>query len=280
MARVSRMFERIARGEKSLGSVMREMGDEWIEIYGYVGMDFACIDFMITAIDWSDAAHMVRTCNAHEMTPWVRLQTYPWGEHDLDPRLPADVLRAISLGIEVVMASVSTPRAVAAMLEAANDGNHRRVHLKKPLFPPRPGLDRREDRKDLPMYPTMIMPCIESQQGIDQLDNILAVDGLKAIFLGMGDLTRILGKPGDTQHAVIHDFFDDVMTRAKKRDVMVFTNVLPFPDPKVDDPLAVAKSCRWYWDHGATGVWISAPPQIIQRFYERVIYALDPPAKS
>ena len=279
MTQVSRMFQRMQRGEKSIGSVMREMGDEWIEVYGYCGMDFACIDFMITAIDWSHAAHMVRTCNTHEMTPWIRLQSFPWGEHDLDPRLPADVLRAISIGVEVIMASVSTPRAVAALLEAANDGNHRRVHLKKPLFEPRPGLVRRDDRKDLPMYPTLILPCIESQQGLDRLDEILAVDGLKGIFLGMGDLTRILGQPGNTQHPVIRDFFRDVMVRAVKRNIMVFTNVLPFPDSKEDNPLTVAESAKWFWDNGATGVWISAPPAIIQRFYERVIHALDPPAK-
>src|SRR5262245_169448 len=112
MSNVSRMFQRMARGEKSIGSVIREHGDEWIEVLGYVGMDFACIDFMITAIDSSHAAHMVRTCNQHEMTPWMRLQAFPWGEHDLDPRLAADVLRAISIGVEVIMASVSTPRAV------------------------------------------------------------------------------------------------------------------------------------------------------------------------
>lgn len=247
---------------------------------GYCRMDFACIDFMITSIDWSHAAHMVRTCNQHEMTPWVRLQSFPWGVLDLDPRLPADVLRAMSIGIEVIMASVSTSRAVASLLEAANDGEHRRVHLRKPLFEPRLGTVRRDDRRELPMFPTLILPCIESQQAMDELDDILAVEGLKGIFLGMGDLTRIMGCAGDTQHPRIRDYFKDVMGRASERDVMVFANVLPFPDRDADDPLKVAASARWYWDNGATGVWISATPAIVQRFFERVIHAMDPPPKK
>lgn len=280
MAQTSRMFQRIERGEKSIGGVIREQGDEWVEVLGYCGMDFACIDLMITSIDWSHAAHMVRTCNQHEMTPWMRLQSFPWGELELDPRLPADVLRAMSIGIEVIMASVSTPRAVAALLEAAKDGHHRRVHLKKPLFPPRRGTLRRDDRRELPVYPALILPCIESREALDKLDGILAVEGLKGIFLGMGDLTRIVGCPGDTQHPKIRELFKDVVERASRHDVMVFANVLPFPDPESDDPLRVAASARWYWDNGATGVWISATPLIVQRFFERVLHALDPPQES
>lgn len=65
--------------ENRSAGVIREQGDEWVEALGYCGMDFACIDFMITSIDWSHAAHMVRTCNQHEMTPWVRLQSFSWG---------------------------------------------------------------------------------------------------------------------------------------------------------------------------------------------------------
>src|SRR5262245_31244487 len=179
---------------------------------------------------------MVRTCNQHEMTPWMRLQAFPWGEHDLDPRLAADVLRAISIGVEVIMASVSTPRAVAALLEPAKDLHHRRFHLFEPLFPPRPGIVRRNDRRGFPTdKPTLVLPCIESVEGMERLDEILAVDGLQGIFMGMGDLCRIHGCPNDTQSPRIRDYFLDVLARASKCNVKIFLNVLPFPSPEADD---------------------------------------------
>lgn len=279
MAQVSRMFQRIARGEKAIGSVLREHGDEWVEVMGYVGMDFLCIDFMITSLDWSHAAQMVRTCNTHEVTPWIRLQAFPWGDNDLDPRLTADVLRAISIGVEVVMASVSTPRAVAAILEPAKDLHHRRFHLFEPIYPARHGIERRDDRRNFPTNkPTMVLPCIESVEGIEKLDEIMEVEGLQGIFLGMGDLTRIHGCPNNTQDPKIRNFFLDVVARAKKRNIMVFLNVLPFPSQEEESPVKVGESAKWYMDNGATGVWVSMTPTIIQRFYERVLHVVDAPA--
>lgn len=54
---------------------------------------------------------------------------------------------------------------------------------------------------------------IESQAGIDNLDDILAVEGYDAIFIGPSDLAASMGFPGQTRHPEVQQA---IATAAKK----------------------------------------------------------------
>lgn len=221
---MSRMFKRFERGDLALGAMMMEHGAEWIEILGYVGMDFGAIDMMNSSIDWSDAAEMVRACSRYDLTPRIRLQSYPWGRSDIDPRLQADVFRALGIGAEVIVASVNTAQAVEAMMvplreDNANDWVHTRPYINRPLYMPRDASLRPDDDRSTNRW---VVPDLESLEALDNLADILAVDGLKAIALSLADISQAIGHPFDYRHPELMAIVSKVAAAAAELHIIVF----------------------------------------------------------
>jgi 2-keto-3-deoxy-L-rhamnonate aldolase RhmA len=258
------MFDRINKGEVAVGTVMLEHGPEWAELLGYAGMDFACIDMMVTSIDWREAADVVRSCARFDVTPWIRLQAFPWGDAELDTRLPADVLRAISMGFEGVLASVNTPHAVAAMLKPLSEGHHR------PYLSPKlsvPGVTPAPSGGDQEPW---VFPLIESLAAVENLEEICKVDGLKAIMLGMGDLTRLLKQPHDRTPEIRKLVTDTVKIASEHGVAVISVSMAAFRHEGRDTPESIAEGIEWLWNAGVKAVWTPHMTAVAQRFYERV----------
>jgi 2-keto-3-deoxy-L-rhamnonate aldolase RhmA len=60
---------------------------------------------------------------------------------------------------------------------------------------------------------------IESVAAVTNLDPILAVSGIDALFVGLSDLALSMGHPGDNLHPRVQDTVADVFDRAAKAGV-------------------------------------------------------------
>lgn len=60
-----------------------------------------------------------------------------------------------------------------------------------------------------------VMVQIESQQGVDNIDAIAAVEGVDGIFVGPGDLSAALGYLGQPNHPNVQEVIRHIFTRAK-----------------------------------------------------------------
>ncbi|MDU5190467.1 MAG: aldolase/citrate lyase family protein, partial [Mixta calida] len=60
-----------------------------------------------------------------------------------------------------------------------------------------------------------VLVQIESQQGVDNLDSIIAVDGVDGIFVGPGDLSAALGYLGQPAHPEVLKVIQHIFARAK-----------------------------------------------------------------
>ena len=58
-----------------------------------------------------------------------------------------------------------------------------------------------------------ILVQVESRAGLDNLDQIAAVEGVDGVFVGTADLAASLGYPGDVGHAVVRAATDDAIRR-------------------------------------------------------------------
>jgi 2-keto-3-deoxy-L-rhamnonate aldolase RhmA len=63
---------------------------------------------------------------------------------------------------------------------------------------------------------TLIIPKIETVAGIDNIDAILAVDGIDVAFVGHMDLSVSLGVPGDYGHPSFVAAVDKVIAACKR----------------------------------------------------------------
>lgn len=268
---MSRMFERFARDQMAIGTMMMEHGPEWMELLGYVGLDYAIVDMMNASIDWRDASEMIRALDRYNVTPWIRLQSYPWGGVDVDPRLPADVFRALGIGAEGIIASVNTARALESILvplreDEENEWVHTRPYLNRPLFMPRDGSLRRDDDKSTRR---IVAPDLESVEALQNLDEILEVDGLRAIFISLADISQAIGHPFDYSHPELMKIVTDTCAKTAKRGVVVFT----FTGGSTPDE--VMERAKALWEAGVKGVYVPRPTVAAQRFYERMLRSVE-----
>jgi 2-keto-3-deoxy-L-rhamnonate aldolase RhmA len=271
---MSRMHDRLARGETAIGTLITTHGPELVEIVGYSGLDFACIDLMTTSLDWGDVATMVLAARRYDVTPWVRLPAYPWAGDDPDPGLAADVLRALAIGAECVMASVNTAEAVELLLRPAENA-HRRFYI----LQGRARQTAEQARLDALEPEHRIFPCLESRSAIDAIDAILAVPGLRQIYLGMGDLTKALGHPGDDRHPEVRAVVAEVVAKAVAKGIVVSANTLGYLGPEADLGQRVAAGVRALADAGVGVVLIPRPAMVVQDFYERTLDLVRSPAR-
>jgi len=70
-----------------------------------------------------------------------------------------------------------------------------------------------------PQGEIVLMLQIEEKQGVDNVDSILEVPGISAIFIGPGDLSFSLGFPGDTSAAPVQAAIQKVLAACKKKGV-------------------------------------------------------------
>ncbi len=63
---------------------------------------------------------------------------------------------------------------------------------------------------------TLVVAMIESTAAINNLHEIVAVDGLDAVVIGLSDLARDLGHAGDNQHAEVRKAVDRIIAIINK----------------------------------------------------------------
>jgi 2-keto-3-deoxy-L-rhamnonate aldolase RhmA len=260
------MHDRIGREETALGTLMTTHGPELVEIAGYSGLDFVCIDLMTTSLDWGDVATMVLAAKRYDVTPWVRLPAYPWAGDQPNPALPAEVLRALAVGAECVMASVNTAPAVEQLLQPM-ENSHRRFYIMQGRADGTP----EQARLDALEPAHRIFPCIESRTAIDNMDAILDVPGLQQIYLGMGDLTKALGHPREDRHPEVQAIVARIAANARYRGIVVSANTLGYEGPEDNLGERVAAGVRALADAGVQVVLIPRPAMVVQDFYERTL---------
>jgi 4-hydroxy-2-oxoheptanedioate aldolase len=72
---------------------------------------------------------------------------------------------------------------------------------------------------------TLIIIHIEGLEGIENLDEILEVEGIDVIFIGPYDLSQSLGIPGDVNNVKVEEKMKEVVNKASAKGKIVGTFV-------------------------------------------------------
>jgi 2-keto-3-deoxy-L-rhamnonate aldolase RhmA len=158
---------------------------------------------------------MVRACNITGMTPFVKLP-------DNSPDTILGYLDAGALGIIVTdvrtaddaLAAVSAARYAPQGTRGA--GSTTRVANYGLTQTPAEYFRRANEEM-------MVVALIESGEGIENLDAILAVDGLDAVRIGAGDLAMSLGLPGEAGHPRVKEMVRDAEARVAASNKVLLT---------------------------------------------------------
>lgn len=189
--------QRVRSGSAVFGSFAFLPSPALVEVLGRAGLDFVIIDQEHSRKGWEVVEDMVRAAQLTGMAALVRVA---WNEDK-------EILHALETGAAGIVLpfveSAGDVRRAAAALRFAPEGTRgtctqTRANGYGAL---RSGFEAfaRQANREL-----LLVGQIESRQGLEAIDEIVAVDhGLDVAFLGRSDLASELGKPGQVADAAV-----------------------------------------------------------------------------
>lgn len=152
------------------------------EVMAHQGFDWLCIDMQHGLIDYPAALTMLQAINSTQTPPFVRV---PWNE----PGIIGKMLDAGALGVIIPMVnSVEEARAAVSACRYFPDGA-------RSFGPTRLGYAYGTDYFANANQQVACIPMIETKQALANLDAILDVPGIDAVYVGPADLSITLGQP-------------------------------------------------------------------------------------
>lgn len=201
--------EKLAGGEVVFGSYITVPEPALVEICAYSGLDYVLIDAEHTALNEADCLMLVRAAEGTGITPFVRVQQN-------DPKL---ILRYLETGVQGLMIpNVQTAEDAASAVRALK-------------YPPQGerglgtsrasryglGLDMAEHVRTSNRE-TMLMLLVEHIRGVENIEPILDVEGVDAVWVGKNDLSQSLGVGGEVSHPLVAEAVEKVFTQVVSGD--------------------------------------------------------------
>ncbi len=187
--------KRCKAGEVLYGPFIDSGNEDMVEITALAGFDFALIDCEHSPADPAGALRLVRAADARGLPTIIRVNN----------SMPSTILKMMDIGSSGVMAPLvhdsATARSVAESV---------RYH---PCGRRGTALMRASDYGFLPIgdyfaktnADAFVMVQAESVEAIENLDEIVKVKELDAVFLGPYDLSQSMGIPGQVESQPILD---------------------------------------------------------------------------
>ena len=250
-------------GKATVGAWLSINSSYSAESMAHMGFDWLCVDMQHGMIDYPDAVQMFTAISTTNTIPICRV---PWN----DPSLIMKVLDAGAYGVVVPLINT---RADAELAVAAcryppagirsNGANRAMLYA---------GTDYVANANDQ----IACIPMIETKQAIENLDDILSVPGVDAIYIGPSDLSFALGllPPKMDSDVPLHvETVARILAACKKHGVIagIHTGGPPFSAEKVKegfqmvtitgDGVAMARGARMALADQArlTGQTVEAP---------------------
>ena len=209
--------EKIARGEKVLGTFHEIGSATGIELLGYGGFDYVIVDTEHGPFDVESTQSFVRAANGANITPFVRVKD---GERN-------SILKMLDVGAQgLIIPNIKT---VEEVQDLVNYGKY--FPLGNRGVAPTSGskfwtADYASQGLDhyfkVSNEETLIIPQCETRECLENIEDIVAIDGVDGIFVGPYDLSTALGKPGQFDDQEIIDAIQHISDACKKAGKMSF----------------------------------------------------------
>ncbi|MHB1416252.1 MAG: HpcH/HpaI aldolase family protein [Chloroflexota bacterium] len=205
MAIVNKAKERLRAGKPIVGVGFTFASPTLIELCAYAGFHFVRIDCEHGPMDPAITEDLVRTAEAAGITPIVRP---PFNSSH-------EILRYLDTGAQGVLVPHIETRADAEAAaksaryfpqgERGMAGGRWSRYLTAGTLP-----DLIKQVNDA----VLLMALVESKNGVDNLDEILAVPGIDAIQVGHNDLSQSLGLPALVNEPIVQEHINRIIDKS------------------------------------------------------------------
>lgn len=202
--------DRLLNGETVVGTFQLLDSAMVSEMIGVAGMDFVVYDQEHGPLGAETTLELATAAQNRDVAPIVRVRSNE----------EAEIQRALDIGSAgVQVPQVETEADAQAAVDAArfdpigSRGLSQYVRAGDYWGSDTYTEDQNED--------VVLVVQVEGERGVENVDDILAVDGIDAVFLGPYDLSQSLGIPGQVTHERVEAMMEAVCERAAEADVAV-----------------------------------------------------------
>ena len=204
MMRENPLKARLEAGETVVGSFHPIPAPGIVELYGLVGFDFVIVDAEHGPSSVETLEAQVRAADAVDLPVVVRIAE----------NTPQNILRHLDtgvLGVQLPMVNnAEQARAVVASVKYPPVGRRGLAGVRANGFGLMGSLG---DYTRLANANMLVSVQVETQEAIDNLDQIMKVEGIDVVFIGPNDLATSLGYPGESANPKVLEVIEGLVKR-------------------------------------------------------------------
>lgn len=200
-------LDAIRSGDVALGGWISNPSTINAEIMGTAGFDYVVIDTQHGAIDYSAMLPMLQVLSIGASTPIVRVPSCDSGH----------IGKALDAGARAVIVPMVNDRATC---EAAMSYTRYAPEGVRSYGPTRAVLVEGSDYFQHASDQISLIPMIETVEAIRNIDDILSVPGVEAIYVGPNDLSISLGIPPDSNDPRLDEAMLEIVAGCRRNGVI------------------------------------------------------------
>jgi 2-keto-3-deoxy-L-rhamnonate aldolase RhmA len=204
--------QKLQNGQNVFGTWIRIPSPITVELLGSAGFDFLHLDLEHSSIDLAMIDHMVLAGYSQNIPLTVRTAT----------QNPADLYRMMDIGItSFILPRVETAEQCETLLSGIRYAPAGVRGLGGPVRGNSWGMISLEQHLKDAEDKTTVIVQIESQKGLDNMEEILSVPGIDVLFIGPMDLSSALGFIGQVDHPSVQQIIKEMVASIKKKGIAV-----------------------------------------------------------
>ncbi len=196
--------KKIQNGESAVGTFMKLTDPAVPELLALAGFDFFVLDTEHVAVDREQLTNIVRAADAAGITPIVRVRE----------NQQVEILQNLDLGYAgVQVPNVDTPEQAKNLVSYVKYTPLGVRGLSPSVRACDYGTCGVEEYIEAANANTMVISHCETRTCVENLDEVLKVEGIDVIFIGSMDLSQSYGVPGKTSDPEVRAAIDTVITK-------------------------------------------------------------------
>lgn len=207
--------DKLSDGKCVYGPFIKTSDPMFVEAVGIAGFDYVILDMEHGPISTESQQNNIRAAEARNTVPIIRLQ-------DSDENTIGKALDIGAYGIQVPQINTAEEARKVVKYAKFHPYGMRGVcrFVRAADYSGKDRYDYFEESKDL-----LIILQLEGISAIQNLDEILDVDGIDILFIGPYDLSQSLGIPGQVNNPVVVNAMKEIVEKAKKKHKVIGTFV-------------------------------------------------------
>lgn len=217
-----KLLERLRGGAILTGMQCFTASPVLVEAMGHAGLDFVTIDMEHCPTGLETMGHLFRAADASGIVPFARVPK-------LDSSTIGRVLDLGAAGVVLPHASIERSKLALQYARYAPAGSRSACPMIRAAGYMGADWAAFAQQADSGVH---VIPLIEDEQGLEECEGILDIEGVDMVFVGPFDLSMSLGLPGaDYRHPRLADALQRITGAAARRGKYVMTTVASSIDP-------------------------------------------------